>query len=91
MLEFEKKLRNHKTEKKLIAEFRKSICKMQKHLQPIDNSSYNFRYPIDKNAYLSFEHDLQVDCQDLINDYYEFIELNYKVWWLTDIIPEHEH
>lgn len=90
LLEFEKKLQNYKPEKRIIKEFRKSICKMQKHLQPLDNNSYHFRYPIDKNAYLSFEHNLQVNCQNLVDDYYEFIELNYKVWWLTDIIPEHE-
>jgi hypothetical protein len=46
---------------------------------------FNCGFGVDKKVCI-----LQVDCQSIVNDYYELIELNYKVWWLTDIIPEHK-
>lgn len=74
-----------KNEKAIINAFIKIIEKMSYHLIPVDDNSFKLRYHIDTSFQLCFDSKFQINCKELLDDYYIFIDFNDKAWYLSDL------
>jgi hypothetical protein len=77
-------------EKNILQDYISEIKNLGKILEKIDDKSYQFRYHIDNNKISCFDFDYQINCKDLLNYYYKYLELGDIVWAFTDYFPDPE-
>lgn len=63
----------------------KNICPI---LEKIDNESYKTRYPFNTSLAANYDPLFQMNCIELFDLYFKYLELSDKVWQLTEIFSE---
>jgi hypothetical protein len=77
-----------KEERKILKDYIKAVQDLGKILEAVDNESYQLRYHIDKNKMSCFESNFQINCKDLLDYFYKYLEKGGIVWAFTDYFPD---
>jgi hypothetical protein len=80
-----------KVEKGILRSYIQAVRDLSKILILVDNESYQLRYHINKNKMSCFDGGFQINCKDLLENYYKYLELGYKIWGFTDYFPDPEY
>lgn len=80
-----------KNERKILRDYMQAINDLGKILELVDNESYQLRYHVDKNKMSCFEANFQINCKDLLDHYYKYLDKGGIVWAFTDYFPDPEY
>lgn len=73
---------------KPISEYHAIIKKISPILEKIDNESYKTRYPFNTRLAANYDPLFQMNCIELFDLYFKYLELSDKVWQITEILPK---
>ena len=79
-----------KVERGILRNYIQAIRDLSKILIIVDNESYQLRYHIDKNKMTCFDGSFQINCKELLENYYKYLDLGGIIWAFTDYFPDPE-